>query len=136
MGSAWIDRDADAARARYSSLGRDVALRVYTTRLLGQDPSLVLHGGGNTSVSASRRSQGGHRDVLCVKGSGWNTGTIEPQGLPAARLAALQKLRGRDKLSDEEMVQRQKSIIRWRRTRRLRHCCMPSSRIICRPHRR
>ena len=50
MQSAWIDRDADAALARYADLGRDVALRVYTTRLLGQDPRLVLHGGGNTSV--------------------------------------------------------------------------------------
>ena len=50
MQSAWIDRDADAALARYANLGRDVALRVYTTRLLGQDPRLVLHGGGNTSV--------------------------------------------------------------------------------------
>ena len=50
MKSAWSDRDADAAIARYANLGRDLALRVYTTRLLGKDPRLVLHGGGNTSV--------------------------------------------------------------------------------------
>ena len=50
MQSAWNDRDADAAVSRYEDLGRDVALRVYTTRLLGQDLRLVLHGGGNTSV--------------------------------------------------------------------------------------
>jgi rhamnose utilization protein RhaD (predicted bifunctional aldolase and dehydrogenase) len=50
MQSAWNDRDAEAAVARYEDFGRDVALRVYTTRLLGQDPRLVLHGGGNTSV--------------------------------------------------------------------------------------
>ena len=50
MQSAWNDSDADAAVARYQNLGRDLALRVYTTRLLGQDPRLVLHGGGNTSV--------------------------------------------------------------------------------------
>ena len=41
MQSAWTNRDADAAVARYENLGRDVALRVYTTRLLGQDPRLV-----------------------------------------------------------------------------------------------
>ena len=58
MQSAWTDRDADAAVARYDDLGRDVALRVYTTRLLGQDPRLVLHGGGNTSVKTRHcRSQ-------------------------------------------------------------------------------
>ena len=42
MQSAWSDRDAEAAVSRYEKLGRDVALRVYTTRLLGQDPRLVL----------------------------------------------------------------------------------------------
>ena len=45
MQSAWTDRDADAAVARYENLGRDLALRVYTTRLLGHDSRLVLHGG-------------------------------------------------------------------------------------------
>ena len=56
MQSAWDDRDADAAVNRYRELGRDLALRVYTTRLLGQDPRLVLHGGGNTSVKTGHRS--------------------------------------------------------------------------------
>src|SRR3984885_7787908 len=51
MQSAWNDSDAGAAVAIYENLGRDLALRVYTTRLLGQDPRLVLHGGGNTSVT-------------------------------------------------------------------------------------
>ena len=50
MQSAWNDSDAGAAVALYENLGRDLALRVYTTRLLGRDPRLVLHGGGNTSV--------------------------------------------------------------------------------------
>ena len=49
MQSAWNDSDAGAAVATYENLGRDLALRVYTTRLLGQDPRLVLHGGGNSS---------------------------------------------------------------------------------------
>jgi rhamnulose-1-phosphate aldolase/alcohol dehydrogenase len=110
MQSAWIDHDADAAVARYAGLGRDLALRVYTTRLLGQDPRLVLHGGGNTSVKTRMADLNGDTvDVLCVKGSGWDMGTIEPAGLPAVRLAPLLKLRARDKLSDEEMVRLQRA---------------------------
>jgi rhamnose utilization protein RhaD (predicted bifunctional aldolase and dehydrogenase)/NAD(P)-dependent dehydrogenase (short-subunit alcohol dehydrogenase family) len=110
MQSAWIDRDAEAAVARYRGLGRDVALRVYTTRLLGQDPRLVLHGGGNTSVKTTIADLNGEQvDVLCVKGSGWDMGTIEPAGLPAVRLAPLLKLRAREKLSDEEMVRLQRA---------------------------
>jgi len=79
MQSAWIDRDADEAVARYGNLGRDVALRVYTTRLLGQDPRLVLHGGGNTSVKTELADLNGDAvEVLCVKGSGWDMGRSSP----------------------------------------------------------
>jgi rhamnose utilization protein RhaD (predicted bifunctional aldolase and dehydrogenase)/NAD(P)-dependent dehydrogenase (short-subunit alcohol dehydrogenase family) len=110
MQSAWTDSDADAAVAKYKSLGHDLALRVYTTRLLGQDPRLVLHGGGNTSVKTRVSDLNGDDvDVLCVKGSGWDMGSIEPAGLPAVRLAPLLKLRGREKLSDEEMVRLQRA---------------------------
>ena len=110
MQSAWIDRDAEAAVCRYERLGRDVALRVYTTRLLGQDWRLVLHGGGNTSVKTTIADLNGEQvEVLCVKGSGWDMGTIEPAGLPAVRLAPLLKLRAREKLSDEEMVRLQRA---------------------------
>src|ERR1700684_4322971 len=105
MQSGWTDRDADAAVDRYKDLGRDVALRVYTTRLLGQDPKLVLHGGGNTSVKTRMRDLlDDEVDVICVKGSGWDMGNIEPAGLPAVRLAPLPRLRALDKLSDEDMV--------------------------------
>src|SRR3954470_6252515 len=105
MQSAWNDSDADAAVAAYENLGRDLGLRVYTTRLLGQDPRLVLHGGGNTSVKTHVADLNGDTaDVLCVKGSGWNMGAIEPAGLPAVRLAPLLKLRARDTLPDEDMV--------------------------------
>src|SRR3979411_1852340 len=110
MQSAWNDHDANTALARYASLGRDLALRVYTTRLLGQDPRLVLHGGGNTSVKTRVAARtGGAMDVLCVKGSGWDMGAIEPAGLPAVRLAPLLKLRARETLSDEEMVRLQRA---------------------------
>jgi rhamnose utilization protein RhaD (predicted bifunctional aldolase and dehydrogenase)/NAD(P)-dependent dehydrogenase (short-subunit alcohol dehydrogenase family) len=110
MQSAWIDRDAEAAVARYAGVGRDLALRIYTTRLLGQDPRLVLHGGGNTSVKTQLADLNGDTvEVLCVKGSGWDMGAIEPAGLPAVRLAPLRKLRARDDLSDEEMVRLQRA---------------------------
>src|SRR3954464_8022663 len=110
MQSAWNDSDADAAIARYQTLGRDLALRVYTTRLLGQDPRLVLHGGGNTSVKTRLTDLNGDEvEVLCVKGSGWDMGSIEPTGLPAVRLAPLLKLRARENLSDEEMVRLQRA---------------------------
>src|SRR5580700_9725181 len=105
MQSAWIDRDADAAVARYADLGRDLALRVYTTRLLGKDPRLVLHGGGNTSVKTEIADLNGDAvEVLCIKGSGWDMGAIEPAGLPAVRLAPLRRLVALDALSDEDMV--------------------------------
>src|SRR5947209_19823771 len=110
MKSAWATSDAEAAIARYEDLGRDLALRVYTTRLLGKDPRLVLHGGGNTSVKTRLADLNGDAvDVLCVKGSGWDMGSIEPAGLPAVRLAPLLKLRAREKLSDQEMVQLQRA---------------------------
>src|SRR5215469_1218487 len=107
MRSLWSDSEAAAAVDRYAAQGisRDLALRVYTTRLLGQDPKLVLHGGGNTSVKTMAKDLLDEDvEVLCVKGSGWDMGTIEPPGLPAVRLAPLIKLRARNTLSDEEMV--------------------------------
>jgi rhamnose utilization protein RhaD (predicted bifunctional aldolase and dehydrogenase)/NAD(P)-dependent dehydrogenase (short-subunit alcohol dehydrogenase family) len=107
MESRFVEADAEAIVARYDANGvsRDLALRVYTTRLLGQDPKLVLHGGGNTSVKLRLRDlMGDETEVLCVKGSGWDMGTIEPGGLPAVRLEPLRRLRARDSLSDEEMV--------------------------------
>jgi rhamnose utilization protein RhaD (predicted bifunctional aldolase and dehydrogenase)/NAD(P)-dependent dehydrogenase (short-subunit alcohol dehydrogenase family) len=110
MQSAWTDRDANSALAQYAGLGRDLALRVYTTRLLGQDARLVLHGGGNTSVKTRLADLNGEAvDVLCVKGSGWDMGSIEPAGLPAVRLVPLLKLRARETLSDEEMVRLQRA---------------------------
>ena len=107
MESRWNDDDAAAtvARLRAHDVGADLALRVYTTRLLGADPRLVLHGGGNTSVKTLARDVFGDEvPVLCVKGSGWDMGTIEPAGLPAVRLEPLRRLRRFEALSDEDMV--------------------------------
>jgi rhamnose utilization protein RhaD (predicted bifunctional aldolase and dehydrogenase)/NAD(P)-dependent dehydrogenase (short-subunit alcohol dehydrogenase family) len=112
MKSGWVDRDAQALVDLYAerNIGPDLALRVYTTRLLGQDPKLVLHGGGNTSVKTRMRDLlGEDAEVLCVKGSGWDMGTIEPAGLPAVRLAPLRKLRALPTLTDEDMVRIQRA---------------------------
>ncbi|HEX3954288.1 MAG TPA: bifunctional aldolase/short-chain dehydrogenase [Stellaceae bacterium] len=112
MRSLWSDDTADALVAAYGAKGvsRDLALRVYTSRLLGGDPRLVLHGGGNTSVKTEMSDLLGEPvEVLCVKGSGWDLGNIEPPGLPAVRLAPLRRLRERDALSDEDMVRIQRA---------------------------
>ena len=107
MKSRWSDRDSQdfVAHSARLGVGEDLAHRVYTTRLLGSDPRLVLHGGGNTSVKTVLRDQLGEEvEVICVKGSGWDMGNIEPAGLPAVRLAELRRLRSLTQLSDEDMV--------------------------------
>jgi len=107
MKSSWSDKDAQDFIAKYAPKGvnADLAVRTYTTRLLGSDPRMVLHGGGNTSVKTTVKDQLGEDvDVICIKGSGWDMGVIEPAGLPAVRLEPLRKLRKLDKLSDEDMV--------------------------------
>lgn len=111
MENLWRDDDAQAMVAAYRSegVGEDLALRVYTTRLLGGDPRLVLHGGGNTSVKTVLTDGiAQETEVLCVKGSGWDMAAIEPPGLPAVRLDSLRSLRALDVLSDEEMVNQQR----------------------------
>ncbi len=111
MKSMWSDEEAQRYVARYQQQGvnADIALRVYTSRLLGRDPALVLHGGGNTSVKTTVPDHMGRAtDVLCVKGSGWDMAEIEPAGLPAVRLKEIVELRGLEKLSDEDMVNAQR----------------------------
>src|SRR5437667_4767717 len=107
MKSRWSDAEADAAIARYGATGiaPDLALRVYTSRLLGRDPALVLHGGGNTSVKTTALDLFGEvRDVLYVKGSGWDLATIEPAGFAPVRLDALQRLAEMEAISDSTLV--------------------------------
>ncbi|KAF0117260.1 MAG: short chain dehydrogenase [Rhodospirillaceae bacterium] len=104
MQSLWSDADAKTCVATYAAWGRDVALRVYTSRLLGKEPKLVLHGGGGGGG-------GDTVEVLCVKGSGWDMATIEPAGLPAVRLAPLRRLLARESLADEAMVDYQRGAL-------------------------
>lgn len=112
MKSLWNDADAEKMVAHYAAkgVGRELALRVYTTRLLGGEPRLVLHGGGNTSVKLKVEDLLGEEwDVLCVKGSGWDMAVIEPAGLPAVKLGSLLRARKLDRLSDEDMVALQRA---------------------------
>ncbi|MFC3226196.1 bifunctional aldolase/short-chain dehydrogenase [Marinibaculum pumilum] len=107
----WRDEEAEAleAAAGNDPADRALALRVYTSRLIGSDPDLVQHGGGNTSCKVLRRDLlGDEIRVLHVKGSGWDLGSIEAPGLPGVRLDPLLKLRDLDALSDEDMVNQQR----------------------------
>lgn len=107
MRNLWSDADAKQAVAKYLAQGcnADLAIRTYSCRLIGGVPELVLHGGGNVSVKTRMKDTlGDEVDVLCVKGSGWDMGSIEPPGLPAVRLDPLRRLTKLDRLSDEDMV--------------------------------
>lgn len=104
IAAAMQDQAGDDAGAR------ELALRVYTSRLIGSDPDLVMHGGGNTSVKLIARDiYGDEIDVIHIKGSGWDLETIEAAGLPAVRMAPLMRLRDLPSLSDEDMVNVQRS---------------------------
>ncbi len=81
-----------------------LSIRVYTSRLLGSNKNLVLHGGGNTSVKID--------DYLYVKGSGWDLSTIEKEGFPAVKLKTLQEMAKRDNLSDSQMVKEQREAMK------------------------
>jgi rhamnulose-1-phosphate aldolase/alcohol dehydrogenase len=106
MQSRWSDREAAEFVERLApKWGEDMALRVYTSRLIGRDPDLVMHGGGNTSLKGTVKTLvGDEMEALFVKGSGWDLDAIEPPGLPAVDLRHLRRLRALGALSDEEMV--------------------------------
>ncbi len=98
MKNLWNDADA----AKYED---ELQLRVYTSRLLGSNPELVLHGGGNTSVKIRETNLVGEQeDILYVKGSGWDLATIEAPGFTPIRMAHLLKLADLETLSDTQMV--------------------------------
>ncbi len=98
MKNLWNDAEAKSFKG-------DLALRVYTSRLLGRDASLILHGGGNTSVKLRERSLVGEdEDILYVKGSGWDLEFIEEAGFSPVRLSHLLRLAQLEALSDPEMV--------------------------------
>src|SRR5215470_18888238 len=107
MKSGWVDRDAKAMLADGAKAGidADLSLRIYTTRLLGRDPKLVLHGGGNTSLKTKMRDAlGAEVEVLRVKASGVDMASIAPTGFPAIRLEPMRRLRAFATIGDEELL--------------------------------
>jgi rhamnose utilization protein RhaD (predicted bifunctional aldolase and dehydrogenase) len=97
--SLWDDSEVGA-------LGDDpLALRVYTSRLIGRESSLVLHGGGNTSVKAGAPDVfGDPQDAIWVKGSGWDLASIERDGFAPLRLDGVRRMANLPSLSDARMV--------------------------------
>ena len=106
MKSSWNSKEA-------KKCGRSkLKMRVYTSRLLGLEEDLVMHGGGNTSVKIREKNIfGEYDDILYVKGSGWDLATIEPQGFTPVKLDALHKLVKLDALSDMDMVKYQRMAV-------------------------
>src|SRR5438876_12253571 len=97
--SLWDDAEA-------AGFDGGLAERVYTSRLLGRDHDLVLHGGGNTSVKIRQPNIFGEdEDILFVKGSGWDLETIEAAGFAPVHLHSVLRLAQLEKLSDPQMVQ-------------------------------
>jgi rhamnose utilization protein RhaD (predicted bifunctional aldolase and dehydrogenase)/NAD(P)-dependent dehydrogenase (short-subunit alcohol dehydrogenase family) len=107
IANLWTEAEALALQqaAGPDPAARELALRVYSSRLIGRNPDLVMHGGGNTSLKSTARDLFGDEiEVLHIKGSGWDLETIAAAGLPAVRLAPLRRLRALPALSDEAMV--------------------------------
>ncbi len=105
MKSLWSDTDARKFKTPLEQ-------RVYTSRLLGANPELVLHGGGNTSVKAQETDFFGDPvEVIHVKGSGWDLATIEAAGFAPVRMDALLKMAKLATLSDAEMVKQQRAAM-------------------------
>ncbi|MBT3280905.1 MAG: oxidoreductase [Campylobacteraceae bacterium] len=100
MKNLWNDNDAKSYKS-------DLALRVYTSNLLGQSDELVLHGGGNTSVKSTIDGE----DILYVKGSGWDLVSIKEEGFPAVKLDTLLDMSQLETLSDIDMVNGQKEAM-------------------------
>jgi rhamnose utilization protein RhaD (predicted bifunctional aldolase and dehydrogenase)/NAD(P)-dependent dehydrogenase (short-subunit alcohol dehydrogenase family) len=106
MKNRWSGEEAARVVEQYGPRwGEALALRTYVSRLLGSEPALVLHGGGNASVKAPWRTVTGDQPAaICVKASGFDMAAIEPAGHPALDLAALLRLQRLDALDDEAMT--------------------------------
>ncbi len=106
MKSLWNDNEA-------KTFANDpLQLRVYTSRLLGQEPELVLHGGGNTSLKANVKNLFGDKEeILFVKGSGFDLATIQANEFAPIRLEVLIRMVTLDRLIDTDMVRLQRSAM-------------------------
>ena len=99
MKNLWTQKEAEI----YSK--NDLSLRVYTSRLLGRNPELVLHGGGNTSVKGKYKNIFGEKiETLFIKGSGWDLISIEEDGFAPVNLNYLIRLAQLNKLTDAQLL--------------------------------
>jgi rhamnose utilization protein RhaD (predicted bifunctional aldolase and dehydrogenase) len=98
MDSLW--NDDDAARC-----ADELQLRAYTSRLLGRERALVLHGGGNTSVKLVQRNLFGEEEArLYVKGSGADLAQVSPADFTPLRLHDVRRLIGLEALGNAELM--------------------------------
>ncbi len=100
MKNLWNKKKAEVCKS-------DLDLRVYTSKLLGQNSDLVLHGGGNTSVKSTVDGE----EILFVKGSGWDLASIEAEGFSPVKMSTLLDMAKLDTLSDADMVSGQKAAM-------------------------
>lgn len=100
MKNFWKDSEA-------AGIKNDLDMRVYTSRLLGKDTNLVMHGGGNTSVKSTVNGE----EILYAKGSGWDLETIEPAGFAPVKMSALMAMAKLDSMSDTDMVAQQREAM-------------------------
>ena len=114
MKNDWNNIEANNYIRKYKqkNISKDLALRIYTTQLLGKNNKLVLHGGGNTSLKTTTNNIFNERiNIMHVKGSGWDMGTIDSPGLPAVELEPLLKTKKLSKLNDFDMVNLQRKYL-------------------------
>ena len=111
MESQWNEREAEDYINKYAAMGHssDLALRLYTSHLLGRERDLVIHGGGNTSMKASLKDVF-HKEIegIWIKGSGHDLKDIGPKGMVPLFLPHLLSLRELDDIEDEVMISEQK----------------------------
>lgn len=106
MKNLWSDSEAK----KYA--GNPLKLRAYSSRLLGKEPNLVLHGGGNTSVKIKEKNIFNQtEDIIYVKGSGWDLSVIEPSGFAPVKLDVLKRMVNLRGISDKEMVKIQRAAL-------------------------
>ena len=114
MKSKYSANEAKKYISNYAKRGvsKDLALRIYTTQLLGNDPTVVLHGGGNTSVKSSIKTLlGNQEEIIYVKGSGKDMGNIEEDGFPALEMKNLLNMQSLKELDDFQMVNYQRKYM-------------------------
>ena len=114
MKNKWNNSEANKYISHYkkNNVSNELALRIYTTHLLGREKKLVLHGGGNTSLKTSIKNIFNQEiNVMHIKGSGWDMGFIDHPGMPAVELDTLLKTTNLKKLNDFEMVNLQRKCL-------------------------